>query len=196
MDVKEGVTLPGTDTKIPMWVVLLAGVVVILVVVFKPGKTDEETDNPELAGTPSGLVLSEVSRLLEEQRLNFLSIIENALNMFQGVTPPGETIDPGTTDAPPGSTEPGTTEPPVYISDNGYPDVNPGETAPAPPGSEPIYTEPPDEVFIPPTAPDPGEVLPSEPSPYPPPGTEQELTLGGGGVRLVYAPDQNPLKLG
>lgn len=179
------ITIPGTETELPIWVVLVAGVVVVAVVVFQKDKPDDATDNPDLAGVPSGLVLSEVSRQLEEQRLNFLSILQNALDMFQGETPPG-TIDPGTTgptfpheetgtepgsqlpippagsETLPGGTEPdtGTRTPPIYSDTPKFPDQGPAPVDP--------------ERLTPPVI-------------SPPPVTEIN---SGGGVRLTYAPDQ------
>lgn len=209
------ITIPGTETRVPMWVVLLAGVVVILVVVFKPKDTTGETDNPDLAGVPSGLILSEVNRLLEQNRLNLLGVIQAAMEQSQGTTPPNETIDA----QPPGTdhlgTEPGAN---MDLSPAPY-QPGPDETLTLnPPGTNPPIVGSP-ETTINPFNPDDNDNPVTGTGVYTLPGTETGTSLaitetgttpppeetpaliglsteglsGGGEVRLVYAPDQKGL---
>ena len=88
----EEITIPGTNTKIPVVGALAAALVIAVIVILR--KSSDET---EQAGDVSGLLAAELDQRLREQWEATVNLIAEAMEevgQSDPVSPPGTPVDP------------------------------------------------------------------------------------------------------
>ena len=95
----EEITIPGTNTKIPVVLGLGAALVIAVIVILR-----KSGDDPEQAGNVSGLLAAELDQRLREQWEATVNLIAEAMEevgQSDPITPPATPVDPKPKPKPP-----------------------------------------------------------------------------------------------